>query len=67
MYYQKWRLAHGRFYELVDVVDDGLEAADLIVHLISKNHISVEQTNDGRWAVYTTPKLDVKLKQLVQT
>ena len=67
MYYQKWRLAHGHFYELVDVVDDGLEAADLIVHLIPKNHISVEQTDDGRWAVYTTPKLDVKLKELVQT
>jgi hypothetical protein len=60
MYHQKWRLAHGRFYQLVDVVDNGIKAADLI----SENNISIEQTNDGRWAIYTTPKLGVKLKQL---
>ena len=67
MYYQKWRLAHGRFYQLVDVLDDGIKAADLIVKLISENHISVEQTNDGRWAIYSSPKIDTQLRQLTQT
>jgi hypothetical protein len=62
MYYQKWKLAHGRFYQLEDVLDDGIEAADLIVHLILENHISVEQTDDGRWAVYSTPKINTKLE-----
>jgi hypothetical protein len=58
MYYQKWRLARGRFYQLVDVLDDGIKAADLIVRLISTNHISVEQTVDGQWAVYSSPKME---------
>lgn len=62
MYHQKWRLAHGRFYQLVDVVDDGIKAADLIVELISENHISIEQTDDGHWAVYSTPKISTRLR-----
>ena len=62
MYYRKWRLAHGHFYQLVDVLDDGISTADLIVRLLADNHISVEQTNDGRWAVYSTPKISTKLQ-----
>ena len=61
MYYQKWKLSHGRFYQLEEVVDDGVQAADLIVNLIPENHISVEQTDDGRWAVYSSPKIGTQL------